>query len=541
MIDVNDLRSVNWTTGMLLAPRHFHRQDRFVEAAFGWLVRHCVPGTGLLGGGVRVDASERGLARHDPRVEVSDDGTTLSITVTQARGITPDGRSVEVAPEAPLRARFDKAGLGGQDVVLIHVLATGDREEDDASVGADPANPLQAALLRPRYEVRLGVEADARAGAIVVGRCRRASETLQFELDGEFIPPCVTVAAHSQLFAGWKRLRLGILDLAGRYAELHRVVAHWIQNVGQRGEDVRGDREILAFLERAALGLDTCAYETMDPNVAPERFFQQVDRAGRRAALALDLSPETQLFLRTLTGADARYGALLEDEARSLSASRDIGRLDDLGQALTEAEATLTRLRRLQEALEGRYVDYRMNRSVGALRFLLDHGGEHFYTALATPARAQRDGDVLTYVFSDMSLNGRHEYRLVLMGDADSGLTRQVGETLVVTLRINPVGGKSRPITQTVVCEVPGQRNFAVNFTPPAGVASVEGLHVTVEPGAGFRGAQLYQRRLGLPTAESPVAPVPAPSTAEPRMVAPAEPAPPTRIRIRAPQRPPEV
>ena len=92
----NGMRSVNWISGMLLTPEHFSAQDHYIEGAFGWLLRHAIPATGLLGGGVRLDAAERGLAAYDPRLEVSDDGRTVAVTVLQARGITGEARSATI-------------------------------------------------------------------------------------------------------------------------------------------------------------------------------------------------------------------------------------------------------------------------------------------------------------------------------------------------------------------------------------------------------------------------------------------------------------
>ena len=515
----NNLNSVNWVTGMLLGPEQFRRQDAFVEASFGWIVRNCLSASGLLGGGLRTPLSERGLAKHDPRVDVNDEGTTLSVSVVQACGLSPAGLPIEVGPDQPVRGTFAKSELGERDEALIYLVHSGEREADADSVGADPANPLHPALLRTRYVVQLGLPADAVSRALVVGRIRRASESLAFELDPSFVPLCATVSSHSTLYRGWSELRQGVVQLSGRFTELHRTVARYVEQVRGRGIDVSADLDILGFVERVVLGLDGCAYEILDPSGTPHHVFQQVDRAGRRAALALDLSPATQLFFRTLTGVDAGYESLLEEELKSLAANREMRVQDDLGIALERAHHTLLRLQRLGQALEGKYVDYRMNRSIGSLRFLLDRGGDHFYTAVSTPARAQREGDLTTFVFSDLNLAGQSEYRIVLLGDTEAPTGWQVGDSLTSTLRINSASGKGRPQTQQINCDLAGQRNFAVNFTTPADVSTIQGLHLTIEPGQHTRGAVLYQRRLGLPQAS------PTPATARPAPAATTGPA----------------
>lgn len=492
------LRTVNWTTGMLLTPDHFRQTDVHVEAAVAWLVKHCLGATGLVGGGVRLAEAERGLARFDPRVEVQDDGETIRIAVVEARGVTPAGQLVEIGGAGPVRAEVPKGQLAGITSALVHVLVTGQREPEPDTVGRDDANPSQAAFERPRYEVRLGVPADVAASTLVVGRVRRASESLGFELDAQFIPACASMLGHSSLFAGWQRLQSDLALLAQAFGELHRATGRTADQLARRGVDVRADLDVLAFVERAVLALDHAAYETIDPAASPGHVFQAIDRAGRRVALALDLSPSTQLYFQTLAGADASYTALLEEERSLLGGRRQLTGREDLGEALARAQDTVTRIRRLLQALEGRYLDWRINRSLDAVKFLLDKGGDHFYVSVATPGHPQRDGDLLTFVFGQLSLGGRHEYRLVLLGDPEGTSSWQVGDELRVDLRVNAEGGGARPLSRAVPCEIPGQRNFGVNFDTPPDVTTIAGLSVQVQPAHRIRGAILFQRKLGL-------------------------------------------
>jgi hypothetical protein len=502
-------------SGMLLTPEHFSAQDRYIEGAFGWLLRHAIPATGLLGGGVRIDSAERGLAAHDPRFEVSDDGRTVAVTVLQARGITGGGEPVDVAAATSVRGETPKAELAGAKEVYVYLLRTDALEEDPSSVGTDPANPAMAAYRRRRYEVRFGLPADQLEHALVVGRIRRASESLAFERDSQFIPACATMMAHSELFAGWSRLQSELNYLTGQFSELHRAVARYAEQVARRGVDSQPDTDVLAFTERAVLALDACAAETPDATMPPGRFFEQVERLGRRIALALDLSSSTQSYFQTLSGADAGYSELLEEERGVLGARRDAGARDDLRVSLSRAGDTQHRIRRLVEALEGKYVDYRVNRSVDAVKFLLDRQGEQFYVAVATPGHPQREGDLLTFVFSQLSLTGRHEYRLVLLGDPQGTSGWAVGDELNVDLRINGDGAPGRPISRAVPCEIPGQRNFGVNFETPPDVGTIAGLNVQVQPAHRVRGAVLFQRKLGLVAAAAPAAAPAAPRPAD--------------------------
>jgi len=404
-----------------------------------------------------------------------------------------------------------------------------------ASLGTDTANPSMAAFRRPQYDVRFGVPADLLPHALVIGRLRRASESLAFERDSRFIPACATMMAHSELYAGWTRVQADVGLLAGSFGELQRAVGRYAEQVGRRGVDNRPDLDVLSFTERAVLALDQCASEVGDPTIPPQAFFDQVDRAGRRVALALDLSSSTQSYFQTLSGADATYNDLLEEERGVLASRREVAVREDLRQSLARADDTLRRCHRVVEALEGKYVDYRVNRSVDAVKFLLDRQGDQFYVAVATPGHPQRDADLITFVFNQLSLTGRHEYRLVLLGDPEGASGWQVGDELRVDLRINAEGAPGRPISRVATCEIPGQRNFGINFETPADVATIAGLTAQVQPAHRVRGAILFQRKLGLMAAPMPDV---APSSSPPPRGSPAPQAPPSatpKITVRKP------
>jgi hypothetical protein len=491
-------KSVNWTTGMLLTPQHFLRQDRFVEEQVAWLLRYCLPATGLVGGGVRLEAVQQGLAKYDPKIEVANEPDTVRVSVLRARGITAGGEFVEVDESRVVTGEWRRGDLAGLTDTLVYVVRTGQREPDPASIGADASNPNQAALTRTAYEVRLGIPAELASAAIVVGKLRRASETLGFELDGQFIPPCASLLAHSALYDAASGLQSEVRLIVGELVEVHRSAARYTEKVAARGVDVRGDHDIRDFLERAVLALEACVHETADLTVAPRRFFQQIERAGRMVALALDLSASSRQFFKELSQVDASYTELLEAERGVLGTERELDPRAELRSLVVRARETLGRLRQLAQALAGKYVDYRINRSIESLKFMLDRDGEHFYEAVTAPSHPQRDGDLLTFVFSQLDLAGRHEYRIVLTGDPRSSYQWVEGQELSVTIRVNAAGGPRSPLTRSVMCELAGQRNFAVNFDTPEDVATIAGLTVTVQPGFSIRGAVLFRRRLGL-------------------------------------------
>lgn len=531
-------RSVNWTTGMLLSPDHFTRQDRYFEEQVAWLLRYCVPASGLVGGGVRLDAADQGLAKFDPKVDLLNDGDRLQITVSRARGITPNGELVEVDESRPIRADVSRSDLSGVSDILVYVVRQPEKEPDPDSVGADQSNPNQAAFSRIAYTVRLGISADLAPVAMAVARLRRASETLGFELDGQYIPPCASLLAHSGLYGAATKIQADTRFLVNEYQLVHDKAGRFAERVAARGVDVRSDLEIRAFIERAVLALETAAYETADLTIAPTRFFQQVERASRIVALALSLSPSSRQFFKDLGQVDASYTDLLDQEQGILATQRELDRREELRPLVSRAADTLDRLRKLVEALAGKYVDYRLNRTIDSIKFMLDRDGEHFYEAVTSPSHPQRDGDLLTFVFSQLELAGRHEYRVVLTGDPKATIPWAVGQELSVTIRVNAQGGPRPPMSRQVMCEVEGQRNFAINFDTPADVAAIAGLNVTVQPGHGIRGAVLFRRRLGMATPGIGVAmptpqPVAAPIAAPPPPPAPTPTAP--KITLKRP------
>lgn len=483
---------------MLLSPEHFQWQDARTDEVLGWILRHCIDGHGLAGGGVRAGRALRGLAGLDPRLEVRDEGSELHVGVLQARGLTPGGEIVDVTPDASVSLTVSRGELSGLTAVRVYVVRDESTEEDPASLGLDPGNPNQAAFRRPAYRLELGARVESRARSLCVGQIVRSGQTVGFEQDPHFIPACYAMQSHSRLFAAWQAQQAELSLLAGQYAELHRRISAWVEKASLRGVDTRPDTGVREFVERAVLALDECAYDTLDSAMAPPRFLAAIDRAGRRTALALDLSTATRDYFQMLSDADAGYGSLLLEERGALAGSPDVQVGENLADGITRAGNTLQRLRRLVEALEAKYVDFRISRSIEALRFLLDADGEQFFLAVASPGHPQREGDLLTFAFSQLSLAGQQRYRLVLLGDPDGVSTWQPGEEFRVDIRVNPASGVSRPISKPVQCHIAGQRNFSADFDTPREVAAINTLNVTVQPGQRVRGAILYQRRLGI-------------------------------------------
>jgi hypothetical protein len=82
-----------------------------------------------------------------------------------------------------------------------------------------------------------------------------------------------------------------------------------------------------------------------------------------------------------------------------------------------------------------------------------------------------------------------------------------VGSTLSSIVLINQGAGQGRePIYPKAVCELPEQRNFAVDFRIPADVHTISDLRITVNAASRIRSGLLYTRRFITPGASRAIA-----------------------------------
>ena len=492
---------------MLLTPEHFRRSDSFSVELFEWLLRNTSAASGLVGGGPRLPRGERGLQALDPQFHLHDDGSRVEISVHQARGVTPDGGYVEIGPPRVIRRSFARDELTGSDELVLYVVRTQHDEADEESVGIDPAIPLQHAYVQEGYRIELGVRADDAGRALAIGRVRRVAAAQTLEKDAQFIPPSASMMGHSSLYAGWEEIQGEVRLLASGFGDLHRLVATSVENASRVGKPVRNDQSISALVERVVLALDTCAYETLDPSRAPALVFQQVERAARTIALALDVSEATREYLTLLGSEDATYTGLLRDERQALESTREVVTGSDLRVDLDRASEALLRVRSLLRAIEARYLDYRINPAIDTLRFMIDSGGERFFTLVARPSNMQSSGDLLTISFSQLNLAAAHSYRLLLLADPGGVPSCQEGDVLRPTVRINAAAGGARPQSADLLWECYGQRNFALDLAH-TDVQTINSLNVAVQPARKVRSALLYQRSRQLGAAAG-VAPQP--------------------------------
>ena len=248
------------------------------------------------------------------------------------------------------------------------------------------------------------------------------------------------------------------------------------------------------------------------------KVFQQMTRLIRSSALFLSLSPPTREYFRLLGDiGEVEFVSMLEQEREALEMDRQWSVHENLNVEVQKVTRDLERLDRLEQALEGRYLDYRVSPSLERINFVFDRTNVDpvLYKSVAKPSRPQADGQELTFVFARLQLEARESYRVILVGDPQARFLP--GDRLTAEVRINPGEGYAHaPEYATAEVDIDGQRNFAIDFKAPADVAAIHDLRVSLRSAQPIRGAMLYVRGRLL-TGMRPPAPPPPP---EPKPIA---------------------
>jgi hypothetical protein len=509
--DIN-LDSVNWTQGMLLTPEHFLRQERYFDSALLWAIHYALDGYGLVGSGSRVEPVERGAAKHDPVINVDDDGEAIKVSVSQCRGLSPSGAIIEISPSNAIHASFPKSQIEGYRELGVYVVC----EPHDKVVEEgydDPANPQTKSTRRQRYRVKLDVTAAEAAHSLMVSRLRKAEGGMHYERAPGFIPVCTTLIGHSELKRAWERLRDQMISLTERYLQLHKAIVEYIAIATGSYIQTGADNEVLEFVGRMVMALESSIYDALDPLQSPRQFLQKLYRLVRGASVYLDLSPPTREYFRELVALGlTEFGAMLEQEQQALLANRELTIHDNLGDDVGRIEQAFQRLRRLEEALEGKYLDYRVSAALEALPFFFDRRTDDpaLYESQARPARPQIYGDDLSFVFAPLRLDGRQNFRVVLIRENDAQF--DVGQSVATIVQINQGAGQGHePIYPKARCELYDQRNFAVDFRLPPEIHTISDVRVTVNSAYRIRSCLLYRRRLITPGSSRVIQPIPPP------------------------------
>ncbi|HEY7180064.1 MAG TPA: hypothetical protein VIC84_01545 [Blastocatellia bacterium] len=495
-----NLSSVNWTQGMFLTPEHFLKQERYFDSALLWAIHYALDGYGLVGSGGRVEPAERGAAKHDPVINVDDDGEAVNVSVGQCRGLSPSGDIIEISPSNAINRSFPRSQIEGHQEVGVYIVC----EPHDKIVEngyEDPANPQVKSTRRQSYRLQLDVTAAEAAHSLMVSRLRKAEGSLRYERVPGFIPVCTTLIGHSELKRAWERLRDQMISLAERYLLLHKAIVEYIAMAAGSYLPTGGDNEVLQFVGRMVMALESSVYDALDPLQSPRQFLQKLYRVVRSASVYLDLSPPTREYFRELAALGlTEFSSMLEQEQQSLLANRELTIHDNLSEDLSRVESAFHRLRRLEEALEGKYLDYRVSTALEALPFFFDRRADDpaLYETQSRPARPQIYGDDLSFVFAPLRLDGRQNFRVVLIRENDAQI--DVGDSIATIVQINQGAGQGHdPLYPKARRELHDQRNFAVDFRLPPEIHTISDVRVTVNAAYRIRSCLLYRRRLITP------------------------------------------
>lgn len=518
------LSSVHWSEGMLLTPEHLVRQEQYFDSTVMWLARYATDAYGLVGIGARGYASERGAARFDPLIYVEDHGETLEISVTQCRGISYSGDIIEIDPSNPLHQTFRKAEIEGVQELGVYIVCKPHDKTITEDI-EDPANPQIKSVRRQAYQLKLDVKAVEAPHSLMISRLQRAEGSLRYEKLSGFIPMCTTMLGHSELKRAWDRLCEQIISLADRYMQLHKAVVEYIALAGPRSINTREDEETLQFVGRMVMTLETAAAGLLNPLQSPPALLQQLHGVIRSAAVYLDLSPPTHDYFRQLAQVGVtEFQTLLEQERQTLLDRRARLDRDNLAIDLQRVELAFHRLQRLESALEGKYLDYRLSPALEALTFFFDRRSDSpaLYQTISRPARPQLFGNEMTFIFAPLQLDARQTYRVVLI--RDDNVPMEPGGTISTEVRINAgVGQGTTSLYPKAYGELPEQRNFAIDFEATRDVLTIQDVRVIVNTAHPIRSCLLYQRRRFIAqgsfveeAAPRPIPPPPRPPSLEP-------------------------
>ena len=486
------LKSVNWEHGMLLTPDHFLRQEQYLESLLFWNIGYLTTGSGLVGGGVRLPASDLGAVRHDPTVVLDENPDALSLSISKCRGLTPSGLIVEVEEGSVLSERFAKEQLAGVAEAVVYVVCdVAEKQKVDGT--PDAFNPQMRTERMFSYRITLDVTAAERENAVAVARLRRPSAGMHYEKDPLYLPACLSLSAHSELTAGWRKISESVNNLAAGYAELHRAMREFMVLFTERGIETEVDRDSLNFAERMVMSMQETAYQVLDRTQSPEVFFGSIRKLLHQAATFFDLAPGMQQYYETLreTG-ETELIALIEVQKHTLRTGRTLRLNEDLGVELRSALQSLGVLEKLERALEGKYIDFRRSPSLEGMNFIFDRQGKVLYKLAAKPARVQGVVDELTIFFSQLRLEGRDRYRLILVGDRNQPYPR--GTTISAEIRLNEGSGFRREaIILQAEAKLDDQYNFELDFEAQD-VPTITDVRVTVQAYHAVHTALLFAR-----------------------------------------------
>jgi hypothetical protein len=301
------------------------------------------------------------------------------------------------------------------------------------------------------------------------------------------------MVSYSELMASWRKMVDSVTTLADRYSDLYRAMREFLVLFEERGIETQVDTDAAAFVERMVVALQSTIYEVLDPVQSPARFFGYLKRFFHNAAVYLELTPGVQQYYDTLkeTG-ETEFISLIEQQKMALHASRTLQVNENLAVEVRAAMQALYTLAHLERALEGKYIDFRISTVLEGMNFIFDRGGKVLYKLAAKPSRVQGFGDELAIHFSNLRLEGRDKYRLILVGEQNANFEK--GSRINAEVRLNEGSGFRRAAINLVAeCKLSEQHNFECDFEAPD-VPTINDARVTLQAHHPIRTALLYTR-----------------------------------------------
>jgi hypothetical protein len=456
-----------------------------------------------------VQDGERGTAGYDPHIEVSEDDSSLNIAISQCRGLTSAGCIVEIGAHNIVRRRFEKPELEGLESCRIYLVCDPNKKEAlEQSISMDEANPQMRAERCANYRVKLQVHADEAPFSLAVGQIRRLSSGVGFEKNTEFIPACVSMSSFSVLTAVWRQLTEQVEVLSRRYCGLYEAMQEYSVRFREHDLETEDDVRIAIFVGRMVTALQTCLYEILDPTQQPARCFGHFRKFIYGSAVDISVSRPVQQYFELLkSSGETEYSTLLSQQTALLQTTPKWQFQEDLGVEARKIKAELAALSRLEAALEGKYIDFRVNRAVDSMNFIFDRGGEVLYRLVTGTPRVQSLSGTWTMVFASLKLEGRARYRLLLVGDKNNSF--EVGTKIAVEIKINEGSAYKRsPIYLDTQTKVSGQCNVEFDFDSQE-LGAITDVRVSVPSYVPVRTAMLFVRQFFLAPKESRLVPEP--------------------------------
>jgi type VI secretion system protein ImpJ len=265
-----------WGEGLFLRPQHFQQQDAYHEARLFESIRAIQPfNWGLRSIRFDADALANNLLRISELSIVFPDGTLYAAPVADE---LPEPIALDTLPEGVAEFTFHLAlhplretgGNCSDESIDTFVSRYAPKQVSVADQFTDAA-VANLTFLKARVKLISQTEPRAQLLAVPLARLRRTA-TSGFELDEDFVPPCLAVEASPILH---QRLRQLIDALQAKVSALYGFHREPTKNII---EFRSGDIASFWLLHTANGAVASLVHLLQQPTLHPERLFQELLR-----------------------------------------------------------------------------------------------------------------------------------------------------------------------------------------------------------------------------------------------------------------------